>query len=353
VLVLFVFCRFVKKIIENRLGKNFMKTIVEIKFGSHLYGTATAESDLDIKGIYIPSARDILLQRIKPVIVEKRTKTYREKNRPEDVDYELYSPEKYLSCLAKGQSFALEMLFAPDWAMMSEPHPKWYDIKKLASKLLTKQAASFVNYCKQQAYKYGLKGARLAAAKLALEALKKAELKYGTSVKLVTIIDILKKISQKDENLFVSDVSKENNQKELYFQICGKKALLNASIKNARLIAEKIVNEYGQRASEAEESKGADWKALSHAVRIGYQAIEFLKDHYMTFPRPEREHLLAIKQGKVDFQLVSQEIEDLLVKVQKEERRSTLPETYDQNLIDNFIEQLYLEQVLEVKKNNF
>jgi len=327
-----------------------MKTIVEIKFGSHLYGTATVESDLDIKGIYIPSARDILLQRIKPVIVEKRTKVHGERNRPEDIDYELYSPEKYLSCLTKGQSFALEMLFAPDWAMMSEPHSKWCDIKEIAPKLLTKQAASFVNYCKQQAYKYSLKGARLAAAKLAFETLKKAELEYGTSSKLISIVDTLKKISQKNENLIVSYISEKDQEKDLYFQICGKKALLNASMKNARLIAEKIVDEYGQRSLEAEKSKGADWKALSHAVRIGYQAIEFLKDHRITFPRPEREYLLAIKQGRVDFELVSKEIEELLVRVQEEEKKSSLPETYDQNLIDDFIEKLYLEQVLERKK---
>ena len=123
-----------------------MKTIVEIIFGSHLYGTATEKSDLDIKGIYVPSAKDILLQRIKPVIIEKRSKVHGEKNRPEDIDYELYSPEKYLLCLAKGQSFALEMLFAPDWAIMSNPDFLWYEIKEIAPKLLTKQVASFVNF---------------------------------------------------------------------------------------------------------------------------------------------------------------------------------------------------------------
>jgi len=331
-------------------GFNLMKTIVEIKFGSHLYGTATAESDLDIKGIYIPTAKDILLQRIKPVIVKKRTKRHGEGNKPEDIDYELYSPEKYLSCLAKGQSFALEMLFAPDWAMISKPDSKWYDIKKIAPKLLTKQAASFVNYCKQQAYKYSLKGARLAAAKCALETLKKAELEHGASAKLISIVDTLKDISQKNENLVLSDIAEKTQEKDLYFQMCGKKALLSASIKNARLIAKKIVDEYGQRALEAEKSNGADWKALSHAVRIGYQAIEFLKDHRITFPRPEREHLLAIKQGEVDFQLVAKEIESLLTKVQKEERMSSLPEAYDQKMIDDFIEKLYLEQVLERKK---
>lgn len=327
-----------------------MKTIVEIKFGSHLYGTATAESDLDIKGVYIPSARDILLQKIKPVIVEKRTKMHGEKNRPEDIDYELYSPEKYLSCLAKGQSFALEMLFASDWAMIRKPHPKWHDIKKLAPKILTKQAASFVNYCKQQAYKYSQKGLRLVAAKLALETLKKAESQHGASANLTSILDTLKEISEKNENLTIGDISQKGEEEQLYFEICGKKAMLNASIKNARLIAEKIVDEYGQRVLEAEKSKGADWKALSHAVRIGYQAIEFLKHHRITFPRPEREHLLSIKQGKIDFELVSQEIEELLVKVQEEEKNSSLPETYDQNVIDDFIEQLYLEQILERKK---
>jgi len=329
-----------------------MKNIITIKYGSHLYGTATPESDLDIKGIYIPSVKDILLQGIKPVIVKKSSKKHGEKNRPGDIDYELYSPEKYLTCLAKGQSFALEMLFAPDFALLQQPHPKWNIIKKLAPQIFTKEAASFVNYCKQQAYKYCVKGIRLETARLALGTLKKAELRYGTSAKLICVLDTLKEISDKNENLAIVNVPQLNQssrEKQLYFEICGKKAMLTASIKNARLIAEKIVNEYGERALEAERSKGADWKALSHAVRVGYQAIEFLKYHYITFPRPEREHLLAIKQGKIDFGLVSEEIENLLIQVKEEEKRSSLPETYDKKIIDNFLEQLHLEQILERK----
>ncbi len=125
--------------------------LVKIKYGSHLYGTATAESDLDIKGIFIPKARDILLQRIPPVISLSRPKSHGENNTANDVDYELYSPEKYLSLLAKGQSVALEMLFAPDFAMLNPPHPTWSAIKALAPQILTRQAVSFVHYCKQQA----------------------------------------------------------------------------------------------------------------------------------------------------------------------------------------------------------
>ncbi len=41
-----------------------MDLIVEMRFGSHLYGTATPQSDLDFKAVYLPAARDILLQRV-------------------------------------------------------------------------------------------------------------------------------------------------------------------------------------------------------------------------------------------------------------------------------------------------
>lgn len=40
-----------------------MKELVRMKFGSHLYGTATPESDTDIKGVFLPELRDLLLAR--------------------------------------------------------------------------------------------------------------------------------------------------------------------------------------------------------------------------------------------------------------------------------------------------
>jgi hypothetical protein len=40
-----------------------MEIIVLMRFGAHLYGKATAESDLDLKAVSRPEARDILLQR--------------------------------------------------------------------------------------------------------------------------------------------------------------------------------------------------------------------------------------------------------------------------------------------------
>ena len=69
--------------------------IVQMKVGSDLYGTATPESDLDIKAVYIPSVRDILLQRVSPVVSESRHKLRGEKNTSADTDCEAFSLQRY------------------------------------------------------------------------------------------------------------------------------------------------------------------------------------------------------------------------------------------------------------------
>lgn len=249
--------------------------------------------------------------------------------------------------LARGQSIALEMLFAPDFAILNIPSPAWYDIKALAPKILTKQAMSFVHYCNQQANKYCVKGSRIAAARHALELLKQSEIQYGPSAKLSIIENALRQLADNNEFIFVKHTTLINGNKELYVDICGKKALFNASIKSARVITQNLIDEYGQRAREAERNDGIDWKALMHAVRVGHQAIEFLTYHHITFPRPEAAHLLEIKQGKIAFKQVIEEIEEQLKNVESAAQNSTLPETYDQQIIDNFIEQLYREQVMK------
>jgi hypothetical protein len=322
-----------------------LETIVKIKFGSHLYGTATPTSDLDIKGIYIPSARDILLQRITPIVSFNRSKERGEKNTAEDVDYELYSPAKFLSLVAEGQAMALEILFAPKSSMLSEPHPLWQEIQTLAPKLFTRQAACFLRYCKQQANKYGIKGSRVAAARIALEYLIKAEEENGPGAKLLLVQDSLKKLADKNEFLALGECVDSNGTNISYFEICGKKAPFNTSIKSARSMAQRLMDEYGERSLAAERNKGIDWKALSHAVRVGHQAVEFLTRQHITLPRPEAAHLLDIKLGKLKFQEVGEEIEQLLIQVEDAALNSSLPENFDHSLIDNFIKKLHLTQI--------
>ncbi|MDF2577545.1 MAG: hypothetical protein K0S74_1029 [Chlamydiales bacterium] len=325
------------------------EVIFKTQFGSHLYGTSTPYSDFDIKGIYLPQTREILLQRIQPLIaIEARKRIPGEKNTPFDIDHELYSLEKFLSLLAEGQTVALDMLFAPKEALLSPIHPIWEEIKILAPQIFTKKSISFVRYCKQQANRYGMKGLRIAAVKRALEVLKSLEKYYGSSSALIAGINELKHLGEGCKFISIGDsITLANGEKAMYLEVCGRKAILNAPIKSAIGMVQKIMDEYATRTLAAEKNLGADWKALSHAVRIGYQGIEFLKNGHITFPRPEAKHLIAIKEGKVPLEKVEEEIEELFIEVEAAAKHSRLPEEFDQNIIDNFIEKIYLRQILK------
>lgn len=322
-----------------------MKMIVQMKFGSHLYGTSTPQSDTDIKGVFLPSPRDILLQQVKPMISQSRSKEHGEKNTSQDIDREAYSLQRYLELLSQGQTVALDMLFAPDWAMIEQPDQVWLELKEIAPCLITKGATSFVKYCRQQANKYGIKGSRVAASRLALVVLRKAEDQFNSDDKLEVIADELKGLVEQSEFLNLSESKQPNGERIKYFEVCGKKALLTSSIKTARKISENLVNQYGQRALAAEKNEGVDWKALSHAVRVGHEAIELFTTGKITFPRPEAEYLLKIKQGKIEYRDVAEEIEKLFEKVENSAEQSKLPDEVDERIINDFIMEHYGEQV--------
>ena len=318
-----------------------VKTIVEMKFGSHLYGTATPQSDLDIKAVYLPEARDILLQRVRPAVSMSRLKAHGEKNAPGDVDFEAYSPAKFLDLLCDGQTVAIDMLFAPDEMMIAAPDPLWREIQALAPRLFSRRTTGFVSYCRQQARKYGAKGARLAAVRHALEGLTAIEAVHGANAKLEVAAAEVRALADGHELLDIVILPHVDGTPATYFDIAGKKAIFSASIKGARALAQSQFDTFGERTRAAESQQGVDWKAMSHAVRIARQAVEFLNTGRVVFPRPDAAHLLAIKRGELPYLVVAEEIEALLLDVETAAARTPLPETADLAPAEDFVAALY------------
>lgn len=322
-----------------------MRNIVTIKFGSHLYGTATPASDIDFKSVYIPNSRDILLQRVKGSINKSRIKAEKEKNLPGEIEEESYSLQRYLELLSEGQTVALDILFAPEWSMTERAGGEWREIVDNRSRLLTKRSAAFVGYCRQQANKYGIKGSRVAAARAALTLLKRLVDEYGSIPKLAEFEAEVSQEIAGIEHMVIVDIPLASGNLIRHWDVCGRKLPFTASIKNARDVVQRLVDEYGQRSLQAETQQGVDWKALSHAVRVGTQAIEFLGTGHVTFPLPNAEHVLAIKTGKLSYQDVSREIEDLLERVEAAALVSVLPEAPDRQWIDDFVERVYRAEI--------
>lgn len=323
-----------------------MRTIVRVKFGSHLYGTDTPQSDLDYKSVFVPPARDILLQRVKGSISHQRPKAEGEKNYAGEIDEEAYSLQRYLGLAAEGQTVALDLLFAPRWSMVDAPHPEWRVIEANRSRLITRKSAAFVGYCRQQANKYGIKGSRVAAAREAFALLGEELENRGTVAKLGEAEDRIAALTATHEHMALLDIEGATDVHGMkrtvrHWEVCNRKMPLTQTIKSAHEVMRRIVDEYGHRALQAESNQGVDWKALSHAVRVARQAIELLRTGEVIFPRPEAAHLKAIKLGQLPYAQVAEEIDDLLPAVEREADASTLQPLADHAWIDDFVSSVY------------
>ena len=322
-----------------------MNLILLTRFGSHLYGTNTENSDTDLKGVYIPNAEDILLGRIRASISQKRKKSEHEKNTAEDIDEEIYSLDKYLKLVSEGQTVSLDMLFSPKQYHLKNTY-LWDCLVENREKLLTKKAASFIGYCRTQANKYGIKGSRVAAARDTLAFLRVLDsTTMGAKAKLGEYSDKIESFAKNKEFVEIIDIPLANGQEIRHLSVCDRKLPYTSSVGSAYHIIENIVNEYGTRALQAEKNESIDWKALSHAVRIGEQAIELFQTHFVEFPRKNAADLLKIKKGELPYKQVSEYIEELFVKVEDAAEKSTLPPSVDLKWIDNFIIDVYGEVV--------
>lgn len=335
------------------MEKNLNK-IVEIKFGSHLYGTDTPESDLDLKGIYIPTSREIILQSYNPTVSIHRTKGEGERNTKEDVDREFFSIDRYLSLFMEGQTVALDMLFATKDFYVSENDPDglFKEIFRNRERLITKNVTAFVGYAKQQAAKYGIKGSRMDALKRTVEFLSPLPLnaRLGDySKEVFLLIEQCKEFISLEKTPLVEvldlPASHTAGATIQYLHVCGRKIAFTSTIKLARDCFEKILAEYGARAKKANLDGGIDWKALSHAVRVNTEAKELLLTSFITFPRPDREFLLKIKKGELAYEFVAETIESGLAELYDAHKISTLPDGPDREWANDFIFDVYSKEV--------
>lgn len=323
-----------------------MTPIYRIKFGSRLYGTSTPTSDIDYMSIFIPDARSILLQRAKGAVNDQRPKRDGEKNAAGEVEEGRFSLQRYLSLLAEGQTVALDMLFAPSWAWMMEPSPIWVEIVDNRHRLLTKRSRAFIGYAMRQASKYGVRGSRVAASRLARDLLDRGISDHGASDKLEVMARAIEVAVGAEQHMAIVPQTKANGGVVMHWEVCGRKMPYTSSIKNARDIMQRLVDEYGQRALQAESNQGVDWKALSHAVRVGCEALELLRFGRITFPLPNAEHILAIKLGEFDYRTVADEIEALLPEIEHAAEESALPDDPDLEWVDDFVARVYRDAVL-------
>lgn len=314
----------------NQLDNTKSHVIVLMKFGSHLYGTDTPNSDIDYKGIFMPSLSDLLLNRVSKSC-SITTKQDNGKNTSKDIDQEIYSLHYFIQLACEGQTVALDMLHAPS-NMIIQSSPLWDAIVARRDKFYTKNLHAFVGYARRQAAKYGIKGSRLNSARKFLDLIACVA---SPDAKLYQIWDLIEK-HVLDENIHFIENDKAPVRQ---VQVCGKILQETYTLRYAYDVIKKFYDSYGSRVEQAANNQGIDWKAVSHAVRAAYQVKELLTDRRITFPLKEAEYIKLVKSGKLDYMTdVAPKLELAMSELEILAEKSELPEKVDREYWDKFIE---------------
>lgn len=241
---------------------------------------------------------------------------------------------QFIKHAVQGETYAIDMLHCarPEFAT-----PVWDELVANRTKFYSKNLKAFVGYVKQQAAKYGVKGSRLADIKQAIDSLAK--------------LDQNLTLGEVKYQLYFGDYAewkvKPNPSVGHYNEFYMVNAKMYQSTNTVLYTIERLqqmYDGYGHRAKLAEQNEGVDWKAMSHALRAGYQARDIYRDGDFSYPLKETEFLKQVKQGKLDFAQVGSELERLVAEIEKLSENSNLPEHVDTEFWDKWLLRVYAHE---------
>lgn len=297
-------------------------TIAKILYGSHLYGTSTPESDTDFRGIYLPSLRDCLLGTVKDTVTDTTE---------EDTQY--YSLPYFLRLASQGQSVAIEMLSAPESAIVTDSDI-WQRLRAEKARFYTRNMKSFLGFAKSQAGKYSSRAERLNEVEVILAVLRRPD---TISCEQRRLGEIWGELPESTNAVKTINERNTNTDKRAYV-VCGRELQATVTVWHAYQVIETIRDGYGERVRNAKEGK-IDWKSLAHAFRVASQARDIVTTGKLTYPLHNADYLREMRLGRIDFMenRLDERLDNLILEVQTLMEESSLPEKVDQSWCDQFV----------------
>lgn len=353
------------------------KLIYLSQYGSHLYGLNTENSDLDFRGVYIPTLDDIILKKDKdeinaeleiylppeplqqkehvlgeiymqPIVSEKGKQVNANRDNLKKVDVKIFSLQKFIQLCSKADTNALDLLFSIDtpadhtWQykglVKNVPEEMKYPLRYIhenRNKLInTDRLESPITYAFKQATKYSIKGNYIKLLDCLIELSDKL-IVYNVEEFTKYIGELLE--IEKDKLFIVTRDMKEKGGMQKFLSVLGVEHQFNLSMDKFKQRLQQKRNSYSDRSIQSGKDGGNDWKALSHAIRVLLEIKELLDTGNIQFPLKDKDFLLDIKLGKVEREFIdnffNQELSNILERVQKNEPNWK----YDEEFWNEFI----------------
>jgi hypothetical protein len=302
-------------------------------YGSHLFGTSSETSDIDIKGIYLPYKKDIILGNHVPTISKKEVVDGIK------VDFECWSLQYLQHLLAKGDTNVIDTLYSqtyPDAILYAdEDFLNHFSLDNIKNHILHNKIRGIVNYCQDQAEYYVIKSNRINSLKMVIDFLSTAP---DHSAKMKSIWDELP-IGE-----FALKLPSDNTGFRLY-EVCGRKFHETTEIAYVLNSLSNSLATYGGRSMNASDSfLGKDLKSISHAYRAAVEYLSLLSRGKIVFPLEEAYIIKAIKYGEYSVDIAKSEIEFMLNVISKIDDGTVFPsQTVDMDFLKGVILSYYNE----------
>lgn len=109
----------------------------------------------------------------------------------------------------------------------------------------------------------------------------------------------------------------------------------------------------GAKRKESHAEFGYSVKNAYHTIRLLEQGIELLKNHTITFPRPNADLLRSIRNGEVPFEDLSKIRDERIAEFASEEEKTTLRESVNKEEIDKLFFRVIHDKLSDFTKSNW
>lgn len=290
--------------------------------GSHLYGLNHADSDVDIKGVFLPTNREIILGNI-PKTVKYSSGNDNSKNSKEDCDIELFSLNYFFELASRGDTGAISMLSAPENLVIVKSDT-WRNIVLHKNMFYSKNMAGLIGFVRTQTDKYCAKGDRLRCAKDAIKYIENGD--PDSRLK-----DFWNDLPKGDH------IEKIEKDGRFFWSVCNRLMQDTSKFSYVNIVVKSIISSYGKRSQKAFDNSGLDFKAISHAFRVANELSDLYKFGTIKYPLVNSKIILDIKLGKLDFKnYVLPRLNLLMDEVNVLSKKSNFPQEVNKKKIDDF-----------------
>jgi hypothetical protein len=314
--------------------------------GSRLFGAEVDDSDYDYMGIFVPSERSMLLK-TDPSNITITLDVQSDTDVEGKTDITLYSVQEFFRLVRRGDVGAIDLLFAPsneDATLYMDASGEPLDTSKLVMRNLT----PMVGYVQTQTEKYNERAVKYRVVEAALKvfsAIPPAQqvLPLYRSRRLPALIETINlRVKLDDISPYVSIWTDPAGVE--YLNVLGTKLSNTAIVSNHVGVLTKMEGQYGERVKQA-ANVGEDYKAMYHAARVSNEALELHETGQLVFPSKHAEYYKKIRAGQVTTEQLGKVLAanyKKLMQYESGELVSKLPETIDNQYIDDLVVSLYI-----------